>query len=36
MSIKAHSNDAKRVKTTLKELPNQALFYSLDEYYQFQ
>jgi hypothetical protein len=35
-SIKAHSNDAKRFKTTLKNYLIQHAFYSLDEYYQFQ
>ena len=36
MSIKAHSNDAKRLKDTLKKYQIEHVFYSLDEYYQFQ
>jgi hypothetical protein len=36
LSIKAHSNDAKRFKTTLKNYLIDHAFYSLDEYYQFQ
>ena len=36
MSIKAHSNDAKRFKATLKKYLIEHVFYSLDEYYQFQ
>jgi hypothetical protein len=36
LSIKAHSNDAKRFKTTLKNYIIEHAFYSLDEYYQFQ
>jgi hypothetical protein len=36
LSIKAHSNDAKRFKTTLKNYLIEHAFYSLDEYYQFQ
>jgi hypothetical protein len=35
-SIKAHSNDAKRFKTSLKIYPNERAFYSLEEYYQLQ
>jgi hypothetical protein len=35
-SIKAHSNDAKSFKTTLKSYLMEHAFYSLDEYYQFQ
>ena len=36
LSIKAHSNDAKRFKATLKRYLIEHVFYSLDEYYQFQ
>ena len=36
LSIKAHSNDAKRFKTTLKSYLIEHSFYSLDEYYQYQ
>jgi len=36
LSIKAHSNDAKCFKTTLKSYLIEHSFYSLDEYYQYQ
>jgi hypothetical protein len=36
LSIKAHSNDAKRFKTTLKSYLIEHVLYSLDGYYQFQ
>jgi len=36
LSIKAHSNDAKHFKTTLKSYLIEHSFYSLDEYYQYQ
>jgi hypothetical protein len=36
LSIKAHSNDAKSFKTTLKNYLIEHAFYSLVEYYQFQ
>jgi hypothetical protein len=36
LSIKAHSNDTKRFKTSLKNYLIEHAFYSLDEYYQFQ
>jgi hypothetical protein len=36
LSIKAHSNDAKRFKTTFKSYLIEHAFYSLDKYYQFQ
>jgi hypothetical protein len=36
LSVKAHSNNAKRFKVTLKRYPIEHAFYSLDEYYQFQ
>jgi hypothetical protein len=36
VSIEAHSNDAKRFKTLLKNYLIEHAFYSLDEYYQFQ
>jgi hypothetical protein len=36
LNIKVHSNDAKRFKTTLKFYLIENVFYSLDEYYQFQ
>jgi hypothetical protein len=35
-SIKAHSNNAKRFKATLKRYLIEHTRYSLDEYYQFQ
>jgi hypothetical protein len=35
-SIKAHSNDAKRFKTSLKSYLIEHAFYSLEEYYQLQ
>jgi len=36
LSIKAHSNNAKRFKATLKRYLIEHIFYSIDEYYQFQ
>ena len=36
LSIKAHSNNAKCFKATLKRYLIEHVFYSLDEYYQFQ
>jgi len=36
LSIKAHSNNAKRFKATLKRYLVEHVFYSIDEYYQFQ
>ena len=36
LSIKAHSNNAKRFKATLKRYLVEHTFYSVDEYYQFQ
>jgi hypothetical protein len=36
LSIKAHSYDPKRFKTTLKNYLIEHAFYSLDEYYQYQ
>jgi hypothetical protein len=35
LSIKAHSNDAKRFNTSLKNYLIEHAFYSLDEYYEF-
>jgi len=35
-SIKAHSNNAKRFKATLKIYLIEHVFYNIDEYYQFQ
>jgi len=36
LSIKAHSNNAKRFKATLKRYLIEHIFYSIDGYYQFQ
>jgi hypothetical protein len=36
LSVKAHSNDAKHFKATLKRYLIEQAFYSLDEYYKFQ
>ena len=36
LSIKALSNNAKRFKATLKRYLIENVFYSIDEYYQFQ
>jgi len=36
LTMKAHSNNAKRFKVTLKRYLIEHVFYSIDEYYQFQ